>query len=121
MPGTILEKGAELRAIGAARVATELPDLALGGLNVDLRCPVQLVPVTSSGHTTRRAGLRARRASLRSVFEANRSIAPVQLFGAASTMAAKLSAFRAAPPTNAPSMSGQASRALALSGLTLPP
>ena len=115
-----MEKGAELRAIGAARAVTELPDLALGGLDLDLRCPVQLVPVTVSGHTTRRAGLRARRASLRSVFEANLDCA-AQFFGAASTMAAKLSAFRAAPPTNAPSMSGQASRALALSGLTLPP
>ena len=71
MPGTIFKKGAELRAIGAAHAVTELPDLALGGLNLDLRCPVQLVPVTVNGHTIRRAGLRARRASLRSVFEAN--------------------------------------------------
>ena len=40
---------------------------------------------------------------------------------AAAAMARKLSAFRLAPPTNAPSMSGWASRSAALSGLTLPP
>jgi len=112
MPATILKMRAELRAIGDER--TTGPSAG----RVESRFAMPGSPRFGHGQ---RANIPMRRVLCPALEFALNDECADQLFGAASTMAAKLSAFRAAPPTNAPSMSGQPSRALALSGLTLPP